>query len=128
MRKNETHYLSWDKPLELQGGNPIWKDKRVMVPPSSTSFPLGQVVITVGVQTWLREKDSKQRFANTIFDCLNKHSLGDWGESLDKEQNDIALRTGRDSMISVWTVGKEKVWIWTEHDRSATTILFPDER
>ena len=96
MSKNETHYLSWDKPLELQVGNPIWKDKRVMVPPSSTSFPLGQVVITVGVQTWLREKDSKQRFANTIFDCLNKHSLGDWGESLDKEQNDIALRTGRD--------------------------------
>ena len=119
MSKNETHYLSWDKPLELQVGNPIWKDKR---------FPLGQVVITVGVQTWLREKDSRQRFANTIFDCLNKHSLGDWGESLDKEQNDIALRTGRDSMLSVWTVGKEKVWIWTEHDRSATTILFPDER
>ena len=114
---NETHYLSWDKPLELQ-----------VLSQASTSFPLGQVVITVGVQTWLREKDSKQRFANTIFDCLNKHSLGDWGESLDKEQNDIALRTGRDSMLSVWTVGKEKVWIWTEHDRSATTILFPDER
>ena len=117
MSKNETHYLSWDKPLEL-----------LVLSQASTSFPLGQVVITVGVQTWLREKDSKQRFANTIFDCLNKHSLGDWGESLDKEQNDIALRTGRDSMLSVWTVGKEKVWIWTEHDRSATTILFPDER
>jgi len=25
-------------------------------------------------------------------------------------------------------IGKEKVWIWTEHDRSATRILFPDER
>lgn len=59
---------------------------------------------------------------------LSRYCSGDWGELCkeDREQNDYALIAGGRIMGSYGTCAG-KVWIITEWDRSATTILFPDE-
>lgn len=58
-----------------------------------------------------------------------RHMSGDWGDldDHDKEANRNALQHGGRLFSSyVLTTGK-KVWIITEADRSATTILCPEE-
>ena len=41
--------------------------------------------------------------------------------------NDNALRNGNDRILAAYDTSEGKVYIITEHDRSATTILFADE-
>ena len=58
-----------------------------------------------------------------------RHLAGDWGdlEPEDCAANDRALRLG-ERIISAYRLGNdEKIWIITEADRSATTILLPSE-
>ena len=63
---------------------------------------------------------------------LNRHATGDWGD-LDPEDaklNDAALTSGEDRIFSVYKrdgIPDGKIWIITERDRSATTVLFPSE-
>ncbi len=59
---------------------------------------------------------------------LDRHGRGDWGE-VDREDwcaNDWSVVNG-ERLLSAYTVGDERVWVLTERDRSATTILLPDE-
>lgn len=63
--------------------------------------------------------------------CLARHLTGDWGDVCreDWESNDAAVNGG-DRLVSVYNNEKNpdlKIWIITEWDRSATTILFPSE-
>lgn len=59
---------------------------------------------------------------------LTRHMSGDWGDMCeeDKQTNDQALQHGG-RLFSAYNVDGKKVWIITEHDRSATTTLLPDE-
>jgi hypothetical protein len=61
---------------------------------------------------------------------LARHANCDWGELSveDLAANELALLTGR-RLLSSYDLpdGQGKVWIITEADRSATTILLPDE-
>ncbi len=60
---------------------------------------------------------------------LDRHCAGDWGDlpPEDAAENDFSL--GRNlRIISRYTLaGDGVVWIITEADRSATTILLPEE-
>jgi hypothetical protein len=60
---------------------------------------------------------------------LNRHLSGDWGDCHpdDAKQNEEALKSGG-RIMSVYK-GTEwgDIWIITEHDRSVTTVLFPDD-
>jgi hypothetical protein len=59
---------------------------------------------------------------------LRRHLSGDWGE-VDKEDtaaNEQALKHG-ERLLSVYDVNGEKLWVITEADRSATTVLTPSE-
>ena len=61
---------------------------------------------------------------------LGRHVTGDWGEldAQDRRSNEEALRLGHRLLSAYTLVDKEtKIWIITEADRSATTILLPDE-
>lgn len=62
-------------------------------------------------------------------DLLERHAAGDWGD-LDAEDwraNEVAVRDG-DRVLSLYPVGDgDRVWIITEWDRSATTVLLPQE-
>jgi len=53
----------------------------------------------------------------------------DWGELSDEDivENDVSLKEGF-RLLSSYRTGKgQQIWIITEADRSATTILLPSE-
>lgn len=90
------------------------------------SFALGQVVMTRGVNDMVAEDED---FAKAVLNSLRRHASGDCGDMCDEDRqaNIDALANG-DRIFSAYEKGiKEKIWIITEWDRSATTILFPDE-
>jgi len=88
-------------------------------------FKLGQVVMTRGVNDKVAENE---RFAKFVLDCLKRHANGDWGDLCqeDIQENKLSLKQGF-RLLSAYKNGEEKIWIITEADRSATTILFPEE-
>ncbi len=86
-----------------------------------SNFPLGQVVCTPGV------RDSVSFVEQMI--ALSRHARGDWGEVCpdDWAENELSLKEGF-RLFSVYRTQKNvKFWIITEADRSATTLLLPDE-
>lgn len=84
-------------------------------------FPPGQVVITANAQEQLSDPDVQQ--------ALRRHLAGDWGDCdpEDAAANETALVHG-ERLLSVYhTAAAVKFWIITEADRSATTVLMPDD-
>jgi hypothetical protein len=60
---------------------------------------------------------------------LERHLRCDWGDvsDADRRSNDAAIRNG-DRLFSVYhSADMQKFWIITEADRSATTILLPQD-
>jgi len=60
---------------------------------------------------------------------LLPHRHGEWGEldPFDRRQNELALLRG-DRLLSAYrTRLGEKLWVITEADRGATTLLLPEE-
>ena len=94
-------------------------------------FQTGQIVASRGVYDLACQNAD---FAQFIQKCLNRHVKGDWGDvdEEDKETNDQAVKQGT-RLLSAYNDdrfpqhGVATIWIITEADRSATTILFPDE-
>ena len=85
-------------------------------------FPLGRIVVTPGALRVLIEAgEDPLRY-------LVRHASGDWGDldEHDRRENERASGHGR-RLVSRYPVGGGKVWIITEADRSATTILLPED-
>lgn len=59
---------------------------------------------------------------------LARHLLGDWGDlgPKDKKENDLSVKAGY-RIFSAYKTPAGKIWIITEADRTATTILLPEE-
>ncbi|AGG05947.1 hypothetical protein [Dehalococcoides mccartyi] len=97
----------------------------------NAAFNTGQIVASRGVFDLACENPE---FAQFIQKSLNRHVKGDWGDvdEEDKQTNDQALKQGT-RLLSAYNDdrfpknGVAAIWIITEADRSATTILFPDE-
>jgi hypothetical protein len=87
-----------------------------------THVTLGQVVATPGALEALTAAGV------SAMSLLDRHGRGDWGEvgREDWRANDWSLANG-ERLLSAYTVGAVKVWLITERDRSATTLLLPDE-
>ena len=86
-------------------------------------FPLGHIVATPGALAALeRAKQPPTRF-------LARHAIGDWGElePTDVAENEFSVVRGFRSLSSYQTDAGEKLWIITEADQSATTLLLPEE-
>ena len=83
-------------------------------------FPYGRIAATRRV---IDKLDGR-----TISRLLTRHLHCDWGDVCDEDWkiNDHAVKNG-ERLLSSYQVGAEKVFIITEWDRSATTILFADE-
>lgn len=81
-------------------------------------FPLGRLLATPGAL----------ELGLDLRPLLSRHVSGDWGDldPEDKQANQIALTTGA-RIFSAYHTPKGKLWIITEADRSATTVLLPDE-
>jgi hypothetical protein len=62
---------------------------------------------------------------------VERHQRGDWGDTdpEDAKQNEEALKHGGRLHSVYKNPGTEwgTVWVITEHDRSVTTVLFPDD-
>ena len=85
------------------------------------AFPLGQTVITANARNILSDTD--------INNALARHQECDWGEvsEADRRANDNAVKNG-DRLLSAYnSATDDKFWIITEWDRSATTVLMPDD-
>ena len=82
--------------------------------------------LTAGIRY---EVDESKDFASFVMQCIRRHFTGDWGDTKDKEKNDMALERGGDRIFSVYVQpGTEtRIWIITEHDRTGTTVLLPSE-
>lgn len=90
------------------------------------TLQLGQIMLTRGVNNRIAEDEV---FAKFVWQSLSRHARGDWGDLCeeDKKENEYALDK-RLRILSVYErEGFPKIWIITEADRSATTVLFPDE-
>lgn len=87
-------------------------------------FPMGRPVITPAAQAVLDAASIEGVL------LLARHIHGDWGDlsSEDLVANELALLTGK-RLLSSYNLpdGRSKIWIITEADRSATTILLPEE-
>jgi len=81
--------------------------------------------MTAGVNDKVADDEGFAKFA---WESLKRHANGDWGHLCqeDKEENELSLREGF-RILSAYEHDGEKIWIITEADRSATTILFPEE-
>ena len=92
---------------------------------------MGQVVATSAIQSLM---SSDLSFHTFIYTSLMRHHEGDWGEVCpeDHESNELALVTDR-RLFSVYdcssshSVHGDRIYIITEADRSATTVLWPRE-
>lgn len=88
-----------------------------------TRFALGQTFITPGAE------EALQIAGQTATEFLRRHMSGDWGDLSDEDvkENEFSLKEGL-RLLSAYQTGKgQKLWIITEADRSATTILLPSE-
>ena len=64
----------------------------------------------------------------SIIRLLYRHQHGDWGnlEEEDIKTNEETVINGQ-RILSSYMVGTTPVWVITEWDRSATTLLLPEE-
>lgn len=117
------------KPLGAKpGGFPLGpcrtRATNILTSPMTTAkFPLGQVVATPGA---LRALAAAGRGP---VEFLARHAAGDWGELCadDRKENDLAREHGSRIFSAYRLPDGTKIWIITEADRSATTILLPEE-
>ena len=87
-----------------------------------SGFAAGTIYVTVGVRELMNDE------IHSVIPLFGRHLNQDWGDVCeeDKQSNNQALINGG-RLLSSYTLGDETVWIITEADRSATTILLPSE-
>lgn len=86
-------------------------------------FPLGRVVATPGAMVAMEEA------GQSPLEFLQRHASGDWGEleEADKRENEFSLDKTLRLLSAYHTKAGVKLWVITEADRSATTLLLPSE-
>lgn len=86
----------------------------------SSRFALGRCMATPSVLEALDR--------GALHDLLVRHARGDWGDldEHDRAANDRAVVAG-DRILSAYRLADLRIYVITEADRSATTLLFPEE-
>ena len=90
---------------------------------SGALFPLGDMVATPAAL------DALSRVGIAPDQLLARHVRGDWGDldAHDRQMNDLALSAGERLLSSFSLPDATDIWIITEADRSATTLLLPGD-
>lgn len=86
-----------------------------------SKFGLGRTLTTPGALEAIPQEE--------VFRALQRHADGDWGEVCpeDAEENTFAVENGLRILSAYTSSSGVKFWIITEADRSATTVLLPNE-
>jgi hypothetical protein len=84
-------------------------------------FQLGNLVATSNALQSLTHEE--------MITALRRHQSGDWGDltDADKAANNTALIDGSRILSHYHTANGTSFWIITEADRSATTVLLPED-
>ena len=90
---------------------------------TESKFHLGEIIST----THSFEHCEKNRFA--LFSYLARHANGDWGDVCEEDwkSNDEALKNGERLLSEYKLPDGRRIWIISEWNRSATTLLFPED-
>lgn len=85
------------------------------------SFALGATVMTPGAMEALD--------VDELVTFVARHARGDWGEvdDADWKENDFSVENGYRILSAFTSRNGGKIWVLTEADRSATTVLLPEE-
>ena len=91
-------------------------------------IPLALMVARLGM-IFVTRKAASQLNKNDAMECLERHMIGDYGEvdDVDWKTNNEAWIYGFPVVSAYSDRKKNQFLIITESDRSATTILLPDE-
>jgi hypothetical protein len=86
-------------------------------------FPLGHLVATPGAL------DAISEARESFWPYVIRHSEGDWGDvgAEDRSENELSLREGFRILSAYVLSSGVRIWVITEADRSATTILLPED-
>lgn len=92
-----------------------------MMQEKAKQFPTGRLLCTPNAINRVGKEEMMAAFS--------RHRQGDWGEVCpeDWRSNDQAIRAGMRILSAYRTKTGQKFWIITEADRSATTILLPED-
>ena len=92
---------------------------------STIAFESGRLVMTRGVANLI----TGQASAQAVRQCLDRHLAGDCGEMCEDDvlANLRAITHGGERVFSSYQTPLGKLWVITEADRSATTIMLPQE-
>ena len=84
-----------------------------------------QIVWTSGITT---AANGNYKFFSEVMNSLNRFAAGDWGDICeeDKQANEYAV-THNERILARYETSEGPIYIITEWDRSATTVLFTDE-
>jgi hypothetical protein len=90
---------------------------------ANVKFALGQILATPGALKALEESSQSPA------EFLARHASADWGEvdAEDAKENELSVEQGFRILSAYRTSKGVRLWIITEADRSATTVLLPDE-
>ncbi len=84
-------------------------------------FALGRTLITPNARDTVNPAD--------IFAAIGRHASGDWGDVCDEDRQENEYSLPR--YLRLFSVYHDrngtKFWIITEADRSATTVLLPED-
>ena len=88
-----------------------------------SKFDFGRVVATTTLANYCEKKEF------SMLPYLIRHANGDWGDVCkeDWKSNDEALKNGLRLLSEYKLPDGRRIWIITEWDRSATTLLFPED-
>lgn len=88
-----------------------------------SKFDFGRVVATATLANYCEKKGF------SMLPYLIRHANGDWGDVCkeDWKSNDEALKNGLRLLSEYKLPDGRRIWIITEWDRSATTLLFPED-
>lgn len=120
--------MSWKKALGLAGL--AWARRRKRGKKMSTktikirgaTFDAGVLLFTPGTVALVEQ-------GYNLLRPLGRHLRGDWGDlsEADKAENDLSVNRHL-RILSAYQLDEDtRIWIITEADRSATTILLPSE-
>lgn len=88
-----------------------------------SKFDFGRVVATTTLANYCEKKGF------SMLPYLTRHANGDWGDVCkeDWKSNDEALKNGLRLLSEYKLPDGRRIWIITEWDRNATTLLFPED-
>lgn len=92
-----------------------------------STFELGQLYITQGIANDMEED---LQFAKDVVSALARYTKADFSDMEyedDIKQNLESIKSNSGRIFASYKTSLGKIFIITEHDRSVTTILYPDE-